>query len=174
MTFLHGFKVYVNTYNIKHWLDLNIGELSDESKTHGKIVMFVSVLMMFIDPSVKITVGQASLAGLGISVNPPISIPVGTLLFVLLTYRYVSFLITTILDNGTNHNTSKRKAAHRHDPTYGEERPSQDIDQIVSEVAYDITFKWRVRKIMWGFFMPNILALIALSRYIWNYVKSIP
>ncbi|HSB96542.1 MAG TPA: hypothetical protein VLC91_08845 [Spongiibacteraceae bacterium] len=159
----------INKYQIKNWLDLNIGELSDDSQTHGKAVMFISVLMMFVEPTVKVTLGQASLAGLGISVSPPITIPVGILLLALLTYRYISFWITTILDNGTNHKKSERKAAYKHNPYYGDEHPPQNMEQLVNEKAYEITFKWRIRKIIWAFFLPNIFALIALLRYGFTY-----
>lgn len=146
-----------------NWVDLKIGDPSEKSIGIGKTVMFFSVLMLVINPSVKVTFGQASLAGLGISVTPPVTIPVGALLLLLLTYRLVSFWVNLIIDNGTD--IKKARGRVYESFTHDHERKPQDMNEVMDQEADYITFKWRFRKIVWVVFVPCFLSLAAYAKY---------
>ncbi len=157
--------------NFKYKLHLHIGKLGDASLKHRSAILFLSVLMLLIDPNVKVTFGKASLAGLGISVDPPQTIYVGVFLLVLLVYRLVAFWASVLLESGTDSSRATRKAILEFDPAWeAEEHRPHDMDQLIKNESGGIVYKWGVRQILWEFVFPNILALCTLTVYSIGYI----
>lgn len=147
-------------------LHFHLGKLSDTSLKHRSTILFLSVVMLFIDPSVKITLGTASLAGLGISLSPPQEIPIGQLIMFLLVYRVFAFWTSTILESGTNLNLAKRKVLLDVEPTWeAEENEPGNIEQYVRHTSHKKVYKWTKWQLAWEFLFPNILALAAFITY---------
>lgn len=149
---------------------LYFGDISEEAIKHRSAIMVLSVIMLVIDPHVTLTLGAASLAGLGISVEPPQAIPVGLFLYVILFYRLIAFWVAALLGAGTNKNTARERAIDACDPThYDQEKNIQDVGQLISFESSAIIYRWKVRRIYWDLFIPNILAMISLSIYSYGY-----
>lgn len=134
--------------------------------------MLVSVFMLFVDPNVKITFGSASFAGLGISVNPPQTLPLGIFLLALLIYRLIAFWASVLIESGTDASRAKRKALLAYDPGWevDEHRPD-DMEQLIKEESGGIVYRWSVRQLIWDFLIPNLLAVIALCVYFIKYFE---
>jgi len=154
----------------KSWIYRHIEGLGEVSLKHRSNILMLSVLMLFIDPDVKLILGKASLAGLGITIEPTQTIPIGLFLFILLIYRLSAFWASVLLESGINEIKADGKARYEIDPAYhAEERKASDMDQAVRMESYDITYKWKVRQILWEFILPNLLALIGLAKYIYSF-----
>jgi len=159
--------------NLKYKLHLHIGKLGDVSLKHRSVILFLSVLMLLIDPNVKVTFGKASVAGLGISVDPPQTIYIGFFLLALLVYRLIAFWASVLLENGTDSNRARRKAALQFDPAWEAEQDNpHDLDQIIKNESGSIVYKWSVRQILWEFVLPNVLALATLIVYLTGYIGN--
>jgi len=128
--------------------------------------------MLLVDPSVKVTFGKASLAGLGISVDPPQTIYIGAFLLVLLVYRLIAFWASVLLESGTDSSRATRKALLEFDPSYeAEEHRPHDMEQLIKSESGEIIYKWSVRQILWEFLLPNLLAMFALVIYLVGYLE---
>ena len=148
--------------NHKSWMYRHVGELGEVSLKHRSNILLLSVLMIFIDSNVKVILGKASLAGLGITIEPTQTIPVGLFLFALLIYRLVAFWASVTLESGTSKSIADTKAQYDIDPAYhAEERSPSDMDQAIRMESNATTYKWQVRRILWEFTVPNLLALKA-------------
>lgn len=158
---------------LRYWLYRHIGELSDVSLKHRSAVILLSVLLLFLDHDVAITFGSASLAGLGISVTPPQTIPVGTFLLLLLIYRFFAFVASISIESGVNPDLAGKKARYQFDPAYdAEERSSHDMDQIVRYDSNEITYKWRGRQILWEVIFPCFLAAMSIGLFLFRLVAA--
>lgn len=152
-------------------LNLYIGKLSDASSKHKSAILFLSVLVMFVGPDVKLTFGSASLAGLGISVSPPQELAIGHFLLALLTYRFIAFWVLVLLDGGTDISRAERKALLAFDPAWGaEEEQPGDKEQLIRRESGDIIYKWKVRQIAWEILFPTVIALLAFVTYITKFI----
>lgn len=152
-------------------LHLNIGKLSESSLKHRSAILMLSVLMLFIEPNVAIIFGSASVAGLGISVNPPQEIPVGLFLLTLLLYRLIAFWALVLTESGTDSSRAERKALLEFDPSWeAEETRTHDLDQLIRQESGKTIYKWSIRQLVWEFVIPNLLAFIALVVYVVKYV----
>ena len=152
-------------------LHLHIGKLGEHSLKHRSAILLLSVLLLFIHPNVEITFGSASLAGLGISVNPPQKLSIGLFLLILLLYRLIAFWASVLLESGTDQNRAKRKALLEFDPAWeAEEHRPSDMEQLIRRESNKKICKWSVRQIIWEFVIPNLLAFVALAVYIVKYV----
>lgn len=158
-----------NTF--RSWLYKNVGELDQASSKHRTIILFISAIMLFTDPSVSVTLGSASLAGLGISVEPPQSIPVGVLLLALLTYRLVALWASIILDSGTDKLKAQYKARIRHGSPEDYNPEPNTIDELITEIAENTVYTWQIRKILWELAPPNIAALTCIVKYSLYYLS---
>lgn len=157
--------------HVKYWMHLHIGKLGESSLKHRSAILLLSVLMLFIEPSVTITFGNASLAGLGISFNPPQTISIGLFLFALLIYRLTAFWVSVFLESGTDSKRATRKALLSFDPSYeAEENRPHNMEHVIKAESEDILYKWSVRQILWEFVTPNLLAIVSLSVYIIEYL----
>ena len=152
-------------------LHLNIGKLGESSLKHRGAILVLSVVILFVDPNVRITFGEASLAGLGISVEPPQSFPIGFFLFALLIYRLIAFWVSVLLESGTDSNRARRKALIDFDPGWeaDEQRPG-NMDDLIRHESGNIIYKWTVRQILWEFVIPNIIAFFAIIIFTIKYV----
>ncbi|WP_444901337.1 hypothetical protein ACJJIG_17350 [Microbulbifer sp. SSSA007] len=159
--------------DLKYKLHLHIGKLGDVSLKHRSSVLLLSVLMFLVDPTMQVTLGKASVAGLGISVDPPQTIHIGIFLLILLLYRLVAFWVSVLLESGTDESRATRKALLDFDPAWEAEkyrhRPG-DMEQLIKNESGAIVYKWSVRQILWEFVLPNVLALTALVKYVAGYV----
>lgn len=156
--------------NLKYTLDLHVGKLGEASVKHRSAVLMLSVLMLFISPSVKVTFGSASVAGLGISIDPPQTIFLGIFLFALLIYRLAAFWAAVLLESGTDSSRATRKAQLEFEPSLGEEQNrAHDMGALIQSESRKTVYKWSVRQILWEFVFPNILAAIALTKYLLEY-----
>lgn len=159
--------------HLKYKLHLHIGKLSDYSLKHRSAILVLSVLMLLIDPNVKVTFDKASVAGLGISVDPAQTIYIGVFLLALLIYRLIAFWASVLLESGTDLNRATRKALIEFDPAWeAEERKPHDMDQLIKSESGEIVYKWSIRQILWEFLLPNALALVALAVYTTSYIAK--
>ncbi|EJB8535479.1 TPA: hypothetical protein I7264_25880 [Vibrio parahaemolyticus] len=160
---------------IKYKLHLNIGKLNEVSMKHRSAILLISVLIYFVDPNVKITFGNASLAGLGISVEPAQTVYLGYFLLALLIYRLIAFWVSVLLESGTDRNRAIRKAQIDFEPAWeAEENRPHDMEQLIRQESEKITYKWNVRQILWEFVFPNIIALVAVITFFVQYLSGCP
>lgn len=160
-----------NKWNsFQNWGHIYIGPLSDVSLKHRNSVLFISILMMLISPDVTITFGSASIAGLGIKIEPPQTIHIGSVLFLLLLYRLIAFWATTLISHGTNEKIAYKKAAINIDASYLAPQQQATITDVINEESDSIKYKWETHRIIWEFIVPNALALAALAKYFYYYV----
>jgi hypothetical protein len=154
----------------RYKLHLNIGKLGEVSLKHRSVILFLSVLMLLVDPDLKITFGNASVAGLGISVDPPQAIFLGVFLLALLIYKLIVFWISVFIEHGTDPKRAGRKALLKFDPSYeAEEENHHDMGQIIRNEKGEIIYKWSVRQILWEFIFPNVLAFGGIVTYAIKY-----
>lgn len=152
---------------------LNLGEINEEARKHRSAILVISVIMLVVDPHVTLTLGTASLAGLGISVKPPQSIPVGLFLYAVLSYRVIAFWAATIIGAGVNDDIARDKAIDSCDPGhYAEERNPHDIGHLINMETNHITYRWKVRRIYWDIFVPNLMAAFSLVFYSYRYIVT--
>ena len=107
------------------YLHRHLGKLSETSLKHRRAILILSLVIFFIDPSVKVTFGKASLAGLGISITPPQEISIGLLVLGLLIYRVFAFWTSIIIESGTDLKLAKRKALLEIQPEWEAEESVQ-------------------------------------------------
>ncbi len=159
--------------NYKYKLHLHIGKLGEASLKHRSVILLLSILMLLVDPNVKVIFGKASVAGLGISVEPPQTIYVGFFLLALLIYRLVAFWASVLLESGTDSSRATRKALLEFDPAWeAEEHRPHDMEQHIKNESGEIIYKWSVRQVLWEFVFPNVLALAALTVYLIVYISK--
>lgn len=152
-------------------LHLHIGKLSEASLKHRSTILLLSILISLIDPSVTISFGSASLAGLGISVNPPQELSVGALLLALLIYRLIAFWVSVLLESGTDSKRVTRKALLDFEPAWeAEEYRPGDIGQLISQESEKVIHRWSVRQLIWELVIPNLIAIIALTVFITKFL----
>lgn len=165
--------LYYKWQSLVHRIYINIGELSESALKHRSSILMISVIMLVIEPHATLTLGKASLAGLGISVEPPQSVPVGLFLYVLLMYRLIAFWAAVLLDSGTDDKVAREKAIHECDPGYydDEENP-HDMRELIRRKSSEIVYKWKLRKMLWEIFIPNILGATSLIYYSYIYIKQ--
>ena len=158
--------------NIQDWGYTHIGPLSEVSLKHRNYVLLISILLVLISPEVKITFGTASIAGMGIEIDPAQTIYIGVVLLFILLYRISAFWATALITHGSNEKSARRKAALKIDADSLVPPPPQHISDVVKEKAEAINYKWSFIRLIWEFFLPNILALAALSKYTYYYVTT--
>lgn len=154
---------------INYWirkLYRNVGKLTDASLKYRGSILLLSVLVIFIDPDVKITFGSASLAGLGISISPPQEFSIGLFLVALLAYRWIAFLATALFESGTDIERTEKNVLLKFEPAWeAEERNPGDMDQLVRMESDRSVYKWEKYQLIWEFLLPNAIAVIAFSVY---------
>lgn len=147
-----------------------LGKLGEVPLKHRSHILVLSVIVMLVDPNIKITFGSASLAGLGISVEPKQTFDVGFTLSCLLLYRLIAFWASTLLASGTSYELAKERAYDELDPARHAEEPTVgDIDQEASRVSRRSVYAWNKLQLIWELVLPNMLAMVALAIF---YVKS--
>ncbi|NWO06548.1 MAG: hypothetical protein HLX50_12940 [Alteromonadaceae bacterium] len=152
------------------YLHLHLGKLSETSLKHRRAILLLSLLMFFIGPSVKVTFGKASLAGLGISITPPQEISIGLLVLGLLIYRVFAFWTSIIIESGTDLKLAKRKALLEIEPEWeAEEYEPGNIEQYVRHSSNKIVYKWTKWQLIWEFLFPNIVAITAFITYVMKF-----
>jgi hypothetical protein len=156
-------------YEFRRLVHYNIGQLSESSLKHRGAILFLSVAIIFIDPDVSLTLGSASLAGLGISVEPPQSIPVAPFLFSLLIYRLTAFWASIVLDNRTDTKKTHERISLHYEDDY-EDCEINTTGDMISHETDASTYHWGVRKILWDILPPNILALYCTFKFMQHYL----
>ena len=150
----------------RHWVDRNIGQFEEVSLKHRSAVILLSVLVFFVEPDVKLEFGSAAFAGLGVSVDPPQTIPVGLVLLSLLIYRFVAFWFTIFLMSGTDENIAIGKALYEDDPAWNASGATMsDYPEMIKDDAEKIVYKWRFRKFIWEVMLPSVAALVVIFKY---------
>ena len=156
--------------NFTYWLISNTTELGDITKKHKNYMMLFGIFLLVLDANVKVTLGSASFAGLGIGIAPPQTFPIGLALFILLLYRTVAFWVSILLDVGTNMEKAIHIATMEFDPgIYAEEQTFDNTDQLIKSEANKIITKWTFLKVAWEIFVPNIVAISALLHFLIEY-----
>lgn len=156
--------------HLLHKLHLRIGIFSDVSLKHRSAILLLSVVMIFVDPRVSVTFGSASLGGLGISVSPAQEISIGLLILALLAYRLIAFWASVLFENGTDLSLAERRALLEFDPSWEvEEHEPGNMEQLIREETRGEVYKWTMRKLIWEFIVPNLIALIALTVFAVKY-----
>ena len=154
----------------KHKLHLHIGKLGEASLKHRSSILLLSVLIIFVEPNLKIIFGKASVAGLGISVDPPQTIHLGLFLLLLLIYKLITFWLSVFIEHGTDPTRAGRKALLDFEPSSEtEEHRPHDMDKLIKRESDDIVYKWSVRQIVWEFIFPNLLAVAGIATYLIKY-----
>jgi len=144
---------------------LNLKEgINDISRKHRAAILFISLCIFFVEPNVKLTLGKASLAGLGMSIEPVQVIPVGLVLLFALIYRLIAFWVIILTDIGTDINRAKSSARNNIDPPIPE-KPDDQIEDQINETAYNSVFKWRYRRSLWEIILPTIIGLSAILSF---------
>ena len=161
-----------NLIEFKKWMHLHIGKLSDTSLKHRGSILLLSTLILFIDPAVKLTFGKASLAGLGISVDPVQVIPVGLFLWVLLIYRLTAFWVSVLLESGTDPKMAAQKALSVQNYPYEQNEPEVTMPRLLDSESKGILNKWTIRQMLWELVPPNLLALVALIVYLARWLST--
>lgn len=161
-----------NWSRAKYWLYRNIGELDERALKNRSAILFLSFLLFFLDPGVEVVFGQASFGGLGITVNPPQTLPVGLLLFLLLAYRLAVFWVSVLISSGCNKDRARYKAQYDFDPSFEAEEPRMhDKDYIIQSQSEEHLYIWTVRKLIWQFIFPNIVALVCIVYYLTEFIR---
>jgi len=150
-----------------------IDGIGENSRRARKALIFVSVCVMFVDQNVKLTLGKASLGGLGVEISPQQIIPVYDLLIVFLVYLFISFLASVLTENGTDFEKAERTSWKKVDPGFFEniEEPRSQ-NELAKVMANDAVTKWEWRKIIWEIFFPILFALSALTKFGYNFLMS--
>lgn len=155
----------------RYWLYRNIDELDESSLKHRSSIMFLSLILLFIDPGINLTFGSASLAGLGISVDPAQTLPISILLLSVLVYRLIAFWVSALLKVGCDIDRAIYKAEYDFDSSFEAEEPRlYDKEYIIRSKSNEIVYKWKVRKILWQFAFPNFLALLSIIFHLVKFV----
>lgn len=155
----------------RSWIFRNIGVLDDASLKHCSAILFISAIMLFTDPGVSLTLGSASLAGLGISVEPPQSIPVGLLLLALLMYRLVALWAYIILGSGTDENKVRYKTQISYGTSHDNIFEPNTIDELISQDTQNTIYKWSIRKVLWELLPPNLAALASIIKFVLHHLN---
>lgn len=151
-------------------LNLHIGKLGEASTKHRSAILFLSLLVILIEPGVKLTFGSASLLGLGISVSPPQEISIAVFVLALLAYRMLAFWIVVLLESGVDMKRAERKALLEFDPAWeAEAYQPGNMDQLIRQESHAMVLKWTVRRIVWEVLFPNLFAIMALAIFATKY-----
>lgn len=129
--------------------------------------MFTSVLMLFLDPRVSITVGSLSAGGVGIVVEPSQNVSVAFALFLALGYLTLAFWFSVLIESGTDESRAHSIAAFKFDPSFGDYDKPRDVDELVSHEARNRIDNWNAFRVGWDVLLPSALAIIALSRFVY-------
>lgn len=161
-------------YKISHWLYYNIGELSESSLKYKSSILLISVIIIFTSPDASLTFGSASFVGLGISVTPPQTIPIGPFLLALLAYRFISFWIEVIIDNGLDEKRTARKiedkfTSSHYESNYFDDSPDSEEEYIEQQINNKI-HSWKINKIIWNIAPPNIAAIACITKYLYHHL----
>lgn len=154
----------------RHWVDRNIAQLEEAALKHRSAVILLSVMLLFIEPDVKLAFGSAALAGFGVSVNPPQTISISLVLIFLLIYRFLAFWVTILLASGTDKNIATGKALYQYDPAYDmSATPMSSMEEVIKDETETILYKWKFWKFVWEVLLPTTVALVAILVYTITY-----
>jgi len=159
--------------NIKwKWYQIadSIGGISDVSRKHRAAILFISACVFFIESNVKITIGKASLAGLGVSIEPVQVVPIGPILIVLLAYRTIAFWIIILTEHGVNFQKAKKRAQNSLDPDT--DAPRDTVQTEISVIASLSVYRWRLVQVLWEVLLPTALALTAIIMFYHAYFSN--
>lgn len=148
------------------WTQRHAGLISEVAAKHRAAVLIWSVIATLVDHNTKVTLGSASLAGLGITVEPPQTLPVGLLVALMLVYRIIALWFTALSDTGTDSKKASYIACHKHDPdslTPG--GPAYSPSEVAAEETENIMYSWSLRRVIWELIFPTFVGFGAL---IWN------
>ncbi len=140
-----------------------IGKLGEVSLKHRSHTLVLSVIVMLVDPNINITFASASIAGLGISVEPKQTFDVGLILSCLLLYRLIALWASALLASGTSYDAAKDRAYDELDPARHADEPGVgDIDQEASKMSRKSIHTWNKFQVFWELTLPTVLAIVAL------------
>ena len=155
------------------WAHRHIGELNETSLKHRSHILLLSVLLLFVSSDIVLILGKASLAGLGISVDPPQTIPVGLFLFVILVYRVIAFWTSALINNGLNIEKIEHELRLDYDPIYEAEPKPRDPGELARVMGAAIRFKWERVKVLWEFYLPNLFAFVSIANFVFDYYSKV-
>jgi len=157
-----------NWRQFKGYVSRHIGPVSEIARKHRRAVMLVSICMLSLEPTTSITLGNVSMSGLGVTVQPPQTIPLSFVLFIALAYFLLAFWVGVLTESGTDRARAERHAWYEHDPAFDADNPhNDDLEQVIKRGAGAIVYKWNFRRIVWEVFLPTILAVVALVRFVY-------
>ncbi|EHU4978445.1 hypothetical protein [Vibrio vulnificus] len=143
-----------------------IGKLGEVSLKHRSHTLVLSVIVMLVDPNINITFGSASLAGLGISVEPKQTFDVGFILSCLLLYRLVALWASALLANGTSYEAAKERAYNELDPARHDDEPGVgNLVQEASKLSRKSVYTWNKFQVFWELTLPTVLAIVAFITF---------
>ncbi|EHU0329855.1 hypothetical protein KY023_004424, partial [Vibrio vulnificus] len=144
-----------------------LGELNEVSAKHRSNILVLSVIVFLVDPNVVISFGNASLAGLGITIVPKQDINIGYILLGLLVYRFIAFWFSILSTSGRNFSAAESRALSELQPDYLTEQPGTgNLDQEVARYARKSVRRWKNYSFVWDIYLPSALAVIATIFFI--------
>lgn len=146
-----------NWYGFVH----SISGIGEVARKHRAAILFISACLIFFDPNVTLTLGRASVAGLGMSIDPVQVISIGLVLFAALVYRLIAFWIFILTESGVDFDKAKRRAKNEIDPDIPDESYG-DLQHVINRVASDSVYNWKFIQIIWETLLPTAIALFAI------------
>jgi len=158
--------------DLRNWLYRHISILDTTSQKQRVAILFLSAMTFIIEPHAKLTLGKASLAGLGVSLEPSQTIQVGLVLLALLCYRLISFWMTVTLNSGVDSDISNEKAQFIFNPAYGDDGgPYHENDQLAINKSRSLVYSWTVRKIIWEVVVTSLIGTASAVYYLIIYLN---
>lgn len=152
-------------FNVLQWLERHAGPISEVSRRHRSAILFWSAIAIFVDHGTTVTFGQASLAGLGITVSPPQTLPIGMLITLMLLYRLAALWFTAFSDAGSDTNKAHYNASFKYDPdSLTPAGPAFRPDEVADEAAENRMYLWSVWRTAWDLVLPTVLGVIVVAR----------
>jgi len=149
-----------------------INGISEVSRRHRKSVLFTSICLIVLDQSVELTLGKASLGGLGIGISPEQVIPIYKVLLLVLTYFCITFWVSISIETGLDIDRVKKNLIKNDKDTIYIDCDSENNVKDSSDIhvaAEEVVSKWEFRKILWEIVMPTTLAFVALIKHLFLY-----
>lgn len=148
---------------------LTIGKLDETSLKHRSAVLVLSAMVFFVSPEAKLTFGNASLAGLGISVTPPQVLPVGWFLVALLLYRLIAFWMSILIGEKTDLGRAKWRALRCFAPEYtnDEDEPGNPEAMAIFHAKYGVS-QWSRIRALWEIAIPSVMGVLAFLFFLYK------
>lgn len=154
---------------LRDWANTHIADVSDKTEKTRKLVMFLGVVALLIDSDVAVTLGSASMGGLGVSISPPQVLPVAEIIVFILLFKIVALWVTIAIESGRDKRTARNKAFRIVEPDLmGSDENTDDIELAVRTQAYAITSKWTLWKLVWEVAMPSLIGLAGVATFLYK------